>query len=184
MIPLPSEVSTIAPLEAALDAADHAERVAWIRRLGARELRVLWQLCEGRDVPVSFTHGEDGETVILTGQNSLPLFDRFEKRVMRRGDVVQGYNHQAMSWITGPGHFTVVADRGTAVFDYVRQPTTVPGDFPAIRSWFYGVSWFAYANMRDYLRRVSANVVVGQAEKWGRPMSARFVLVRPPSLTL
>lgn len=179
MIPLPSQAS-LADLDAALRATDHAGRVAWMYGLPAKELRALWDAAEGRHVPLSYLHRDEGETVVHVGRNSMLLFSHFEKHVMLRGGVVQGFNRQFWEWASGPGHFTAVEEGGTALFDYTQQPLTVPSSFPALRSWWYGVSWFAYGDMKDSLRRVSEDVVVGGAVKLGKDLGVRFLLVRTP----
>jgi hypothetical protein len=41
-----------------------------------------------------------------------------------------------------------------------------------------GLSRFVYANMVDYLRRVSSHVVIGRAYKGGKEMPNYFILCR------
>ena len=87
MIPLPSLSESLAPIAAALDAAQPEERINWMRGLGKRELRALYALAEGTVLPM--THFCDGpDPVRHHGQNSLPLFSSFEKRfVLQEGTL-------------------------------------------------------------------------------------------------
>lgn len=181
MIPLPTQSDSIAPVEAALDAHTHEERVNWMRGLGKKELVKLWTLTEGRPVGVEELHGAEGEVVIHEGQNSLPAFNTFQKRVVKRGDTIQGYNHQSMSWLVGPGHFVVKeADEPHtgAHFSYLEIATTVPPEFPPLKPNDKGLSTLVYAHMIDYLRRVSKHALIGAAYKKGKASGDYFMLVR------
>src|SRR5439155_1005398 len=94
-----------------------------------------WQGCAGAG---TFTLDDlipsaipDGQTVIYAGKNSLAMFTHFEKRFVRQGGAVVGYNNQSMSFVTGPGYFTVVqapaAERARELlFDYTRVPAGAP----------------------------------------------------------
>src|SRR5439155_23625666 len=101
-----------------------------------------WQGCAGAG---TFTlddlipsAGPDGQTVIYAGKNSLAMFTHFEKRFVRQGGAVVGYNNQSMSFVTGPGYFAVVqapaAERARELlFDYTRVPAGAPSGWPAIK---------------------------------------------------
>jgi hypothetical protein len=173
MIPLPSLSDAIGPVEAAFEAVSHAERVNW--------MRALWKLCEGRTVAPADLHGGEGEIVIHEGQNSLPLFSQFQKRIVRRGDVIQGYNHQFWGWLTGPGHF-LVKEADTpypgAHFSYLEVARDVPDGFPPLRENTAGLSILVYAHMIDYLRKVSPHALIGRAYKKGKATGDYFMLVR------
>lgn len=181
MIPLPSLSESIGPVAAGLDAHTHEERVNWMRGLGKKELVALWKLTEGRPVAVAELHGAEGEVVIHEGQNSLPAFSTFQKRVVARGGVVQGYNHQSMSWLVGPGHFLVKeadAPFPGAHFSYLSVAETVPPEFPALQPNDKGLSTLVYGHMVDYLRRVSTHALIGAAYKKGKASGDYFMLVR------
>lgn len=181
MIPLPSLSDSLAPIEQALEAHTHDERVNWMRGLGKKELVALWKLAEGRTVTLAELHGDEGQIVIHEGQNSLPLFSAFQKRVVKRGDVIQGYNHQSMAWLVGPGHFLVkeAADPlPGAHFSYLSVANDAPPEFPPIQPNEGGLSTLVYAHMVDYLRRVSPHAVIGAAWKKGKPTGDYFMLVR------
>lgn len=179
MIPLPSLSTDAAPLASALDAVSSDERTNWMRGLGKRELVALWALCEGRSVPLSDLVADAGAIVIHEGQNSLPLFSAFQKRIVLREDGgAQGYNHQAMAWITGPGHFFVREEEGAAFFDYTAVPETAPAEFPPIVPNDRGFSSLVYAGMIDRLRKVSAHALIGAAFKKDKATGDYFMLMR------
>ncbi len=182
MIPLPSLSDSLAPIETALDAHTHEERVNWMRGLGKKEQVALWNLADGRVVTSGELHGADGEIVVHEGQNSLPLFSTFQKRVVKRAGAIQGYNHQSMSWLVGPGHFLVReadAPHPGAHFSYLEVATTAPPEFPALQPNDQGLSNLVFAHMIDYLRRVSPHVIIGAAYKKGKASGDYFMLVRP-----
>ena len=49
---------------------------------------------------------------------------------------------------------------------------------PAIKPNSAGFSRFVYHNLRDYLRRVSRDVVIGEATRMDKPMNSYFMLSR------
>ena len=125
-------------------------------------------------------------TVIFEGRNSLPLFTRFQKRFARVGDgTIVGYNHQTMSFVTGPGYFVVRAPDGEGehgkelLFDYTGSPPSEPSGWPAFRANDRGLSRAVYMNMKDYVRRVARGVIVGKAYKLGVDQKAYFSLTLP-----
>jgi hypothetical protein len=179
-IPLPSHSETLAPLTSALNAATHEERLNWMRGLSGRELKSMYRLAEGGGaLAVAEFHGEPGAVLIHHGKNSLPVFTQFQKRVCLHEGTVQGYNHQTMAWLTGPGHFTLRQDgEAEVIFDYIEQPQTAPEEFPALVPNEKGGGRFVYAGMIDRVRRVSEHCVIGAAFKSGKDMGARFMLTR------
>ena len=180
MIPLPT-LSTLGPLRAALDKATPDARVNWMRGLGRGELKATFALAEkGGPVPLDMLVGAEGEIIIHEGQNSLPLFNTFQKRFVRRGDVVQGYNHNSgfVAFFSGPGHFTVRPDGGEALVDYIQLPASVPDGFPALIDNNGGTRGLIFGGLIDRLRRVSKHVTIGEASKGGKPFPAWFMLVR------
>ena len=125
-------------------------------------------------------------TIIFEGRNSLPTFSRFQKRFARlsSGQAV-GYNHQTMSFATGPGFFVVKdADdgghdiAGEAYFDYTDTPEAVPTGWPTYKPNDAGLSNLVYKNMKDYMRKVADNVYVGEAYKLGKTQKQFFILCR------
>jgi hypothetical protein len=127
----------------------------------------------------------EGTTIIFEGRNSLPTFSRFQKRMARlsSGQVV-GYNHQTMSFATGPGFFVVQkasdgADvKDEAYFDYTAKPEGVPTGWPAYKPNDAGLANFVYKGMKDYMRQVADHTYVGEAFKGGKSQKAFFILTR------
>ncbi len=110
-IPIPTQTADLLTLSAALDKASHAERINWMRGLSKKELRTLYTMSEGvLPLSVSHFHADSGEVVIHHGQNSLAAFNVFQKRCVLQDGTVQGYNHQTLAWLTGPGHFVLQND--------------------------------------------------------------------------
>ena len=130
----------------------------------------------------------DGTTIIFEGRNSLPSFTRFQKRFARleSGQVI-GYNHQLFAFATGPGFFAVKdADASADVpdelyFDYTERPRWVPVGWPGFKPNESGLSYLVYRGMKDYMRSVADNVVVGAAYKGGKLQRQYFLLTRPGS---
>ena len=168
-----------------LDAMDVQPRIAAVRRLSRKALGELYQHCASAPTATlaEFLPSAipTGQTLIFSGLNSLPLFRRFEKRFTRtaRGTII-GYNFQLMSFFTGPGYFTVEQAAGEILFDYTKVPAAseVPADWPRVKPNDRGLSHFIYKNMHDFCRRVSRDVVIGQATRLGKPIGQYFVLVR------
>jgi len=180
-VPLPSLTDALAPIGAALDALSHNERVNWMRGLSRRELRALFELAAGGPaLPLDFYHGGDDEIVRHHGQNSLPAFSSFEKRLVRRGAVVQGYNHNSrlVSRFSGPGHFVARQDGDEVLFDYTTLPESVPPAFPPLRHNDTGTAKLVFGGMVDRVRRVSTHCTIGRAWRNGKAESAWFMLVR------
>src|SRR5207302_8830656 len=103
--------------------------------------------------------------------------------------AVVGYNHQSMSWFTGPGYFTVVPAMGERagelLFDYTRVPQCTPqGDdddddgWPPVKPNSSGLSKLVYGNLNDFCRRVSRDVIIGSATRFGKDIDSYFVLAR------
>jgi hypothetical protein len=171
-----------------MEALSPAERVAQTQSLHGKEVAKLYTACADGGTPtfediVPTSLGED-TTVIFEGRNSLPMFTGFQKRFARMGKDIVGYNHQTMSFITGPGIFLVrEAHAGSDVpgelyFDYTGVPNRIPTGFPAFKRNDSGFSNLVYANMKDYMRTVCTGVMVGAAYKSGKAENAFFVLAR------
>jgi hypothetical protein len=200
-VPTPLAVDNASQLAVALDAASHDVRLKWVRSLGSRAQRRLFELCAGRAVAPDVLAGPDGEIVRYPGRNGLLLFNRFEKRIYRQGSDVFGHNANPplVRWVTGPGHFAVLDHPtvpGEVLFDYRRLPPGRHPGIPPIRDNEHGLPALVFGDLVDVVRRVSAHVFVGDATKGVFPRStprpwlvrlgahlpsATFVVVRAPA---
>lgn len=183
-LPLPSQLTTVDPLAAALDAATHDERLAYVRSLGRREQYRLFELCAGRPAKVDELVGEPGRVVRHFGKNGLPLFSHFEKRFVRLPDgTVGGFNFNDNGWIqplfhlfTGPGHYLAVDSPvvpGEVWVDYRRIPALQHPDFPPLAGNESGLPALVFGDMVDVLRRVSRHVTIGDAFKAKYPRDTK-----------
>ena len=181
-----SPSTVLATLAKELDSFDHAKRLAWIRALSGRDQAKLYEAAEGfrtvgLDYFVPATTAPLVE-VIHHGKNSLPLFSSFQKRFCRPpsgGDKeLWGYNHQSMTWATGPGCFVVHSIGNEVDIDYTKLPTGKPAAWPEIRDNNRGLSRLVYATMKDRMRGVSNHVSIGRAAKKGKWLDNWFVLCR------
>jgi len=175
-----------------LDGLDHSGRMTAITSLSGTTYQAkLYEMSKGAP-PVTMEELVPGELgplreVIWHGKNSLPMFTLFQKRFLRpkgtRGEQeLWGYNHQAMGWVTGPGYFVCHQDGGVpAAIDYRVVPPEAPPGWPAVKRNDQGLSRLVYANMVDYLRRVSSHVLIGRAHKDGKEMPNWFLLCREPA---
>ena len=179
MIPMPKE-SRLEDLAAALDSVTHQERVDWLRSLNKGQQAALFKLAEGTQMGLEEVHSSEGQVVIQYGKNSLPVFTHFQKRIALHNGVVQGYNHQSLQWLVGPGHFRVIPHEvpGELLFDYLWTPETVPEGFPAARSNRGGLSTLVYGNLQDVVRKVSSHVSIGRALMKGKLTNNYFGLCR------
>lgn len=185
----PSRADVDAGLLAAhLDALSPDERVRQCRMLGKAAQRRLWDVAAaGEPLTLDFfvpPGTPDGATVRFAGRNTLPVFTLFEKRFARQGDAIVGFNFQTMSFVTGPGYFTLRPGGAEAprevLFDYTTVPATAPPleGWPPVRSNASGLSRLVYNNLHDYNRRVSRDVIIGSATRLGKPMDSFYVLAR------
>ena len=107
-------------------------------------------------------------------------------RMQRRSLLTQRWirPHQTMAPVTGPGFFVVAAAHASSdvpaelYFDYTTKPKNVPTGWPAFKPNNSGLSNLVYKGMKDYMRSVGVNAVVGKAYKGGKSQNAYFLLVR------
>jgi len=175
-------------LRSFLDELGPHARVDEALSLGGREVGKLYRACAGAPpvLPEDFVPAsmDDDRTVIFEGRNSLPTFSRFQKRFARLGDEIVGYNHQTWGFVTGPGYFVVApgSDRevvsGELYFDYTKTPRRAPTGWPKLQPNTSGLSLLVYAHMKDYMRSVAKNVVVGKAYKKDEAEGSFFLLCR------
>jgi hypothetical protein len=174
-------------IEGHLDALSPAARLDEVLAVKGSAVKRLYEAVAGGPVPTLeelIPESEKG-VVIYEGRNSLPMFSRFQKRFVRMGGVVVGYNHQTMSFVTGPGYFVVHAPSGSGEhgkeldFDYTAAPPGEPAGWPAYKPNERGLSRFVYGSMHDYVRRVARGVIVGKAYRHGVEQDAYFSLTLP-----
>jgi len=155
-----------------LDSLTHAQRLEEMRDIHKGAQEKLFSMAQKNlaleDLIPATTPPH--QEVIFYGRNSLPLFNSFQKRMCRSQDFsgLSGYNHQSMQWLTGPGYFIVGSDsdrNGELMVDYTEIPQDLPPAWPAFRSNDQGVSKLVYGQLKDFLRRVSKNIFIGQATK-------------------
>jgi hypothetical protein len=181
------ERASAADIERHLDALAPAARLEQVLAVTGRGVRRLYEAVEGGAVPTLdelVPAGTEG-VVIFEGRNSLAAFSRFQKRFVRKGGLVLGYNHQTMSFVTGPGYFVVHPPSGAGEhgkeldFDYTTPPPAEPEGWPTYRPNERGLSRFVYGHMHDFVRRVARGVVVGKAYRRGKEQDAYFSLTLP-----
>lgn len=171
-----------------LDGLGHEGRVHTIRTWTKKRQAELFEAAKGKmpldlDFLVPASVGPLVE-VIHEGQNTLPMFNHFQKRFTKlEGEdfAIGGYNHQTMSPLTGPGYFVVKKGEGEhegeLAIDYTKLPKHKPASWPDIKPNEGGLGALVYGGMVDYLRGISTHVSIGRAYK-GKAMDAWFALVR------
>lgn len=176
-------------LSEVLDGLGHEGRVHTIRSWTKDQQKALFEAAKGfRPLDLDFLvpNGLGAlEPVIHDGQNTLPVFNHFQKRFIRvEGEAfpVAGYNHQSMQAFTGPGYFGVdVGDgehEGELVIDYTKIPKNKPMSWPTIQDNNGLISGIVNGGMVDYLRGLSTHVSIGVAYKNGKHRGQWFALVR------
>jgi hypothetical protein len=174
-------------IEGHLDALAPAARLDQVLAVTGRGVKRLYDAVAGGAAPSLeelIPEGHEGVR-IYEGRNSLAAFTRFQKRFVRMGGLVVGYNHQSMAFVTGPGYFVVHAPSGEGEhgkeldFDYTAPPPGEPAGWPPYKANERGLSRFVYGHMHDYVRRVARGVVVGKAYRHGVEQDAYFSLTLP-----
>ncbi len=177
-----------------LDSLSHADRLAECQALSGRDQKLLFRKA-GDSPPLDlgfFVPSDRGPLteVIHHGKNSQPAFRDFQKRWCRpadRDDVLYGYNEGVLRRVIGPGYFVARETddggrdpRGAIVVDYFMTPPPdgkVPG-WPAVKPNSKGLQRFVYNLTRDYMRRVSSHVSIGEAHRLEKRIMGWFVLCR------
>jgi hypothetical protein len=181
--------NTGARITDALDRMGHHGRLEVVRAAKPKDQAALWELFEDCPIEPDDLVPSDVEPmteVIHEGKNTLPAHQLFQKRFVRTeddADRLYGYNHQGLSWATGPGYFVAHSFEGENepspyAIDYREIPPAKPDAWPKIQPNEKGLGRFVYAGMIDYLRKVSDHVLIGRAYKGGKPMNAYFLLCR------
>ncbi len=186
--------ASITEIAAWLDAQSHDVRLEAAMSLGKKEQSRLWQLAEA-SAPLSLDYFVPPNVSDLTqvthhGRNTLPVFKRFQKPMCRpagESDRLFGYNEGSTRKFIGPGFFVAHATagnpeweaRGAVVVNYFKVPDAdvAPG-WPKVKPNTSGLQTFVYNKTRDFMRRVSAHVTIGEAFREEKSMNSWFVLCR------
>lgn len=176
-----------------LDSLSHEDRRAETRELSGSDQKKLFRAA-GDSPPLDLDFFVPASTeplvpVVHHGKNSQPAFRYFEKRWCRpadRRDVLYGYNETIVRPLIGPGYFVARETddggrdpRGAVVVDYYRVPEgeVAPG-WPSVKPNSSGLQRFVYHQTRDYMRRVSRHVSIGEAHRKEKQVMGWFVLCR------
>lgn len=192
--------TTIEEVQRYLESLDFDARLAACMTLGRKHQRRLFQLavntpCTLDDlVPADVAPGVE---VILEGKNTLPIFTRFQKRFCRPKDgspVLYGYNEGFTRKFIGPGYFVAHMtdvppseanwpERGASVVNYFMVPPSqedVVEGWPKVVPNSRGLQMFVYKGTRDFMRKVTSDVTIGEAFKGDKSIDNFFMLVRRP----
>lgn len=193
-IPLPTWVPDVAPLRKGLALHTPDAQRHWMRSLGGRQLRRLWELAhhDPRPLAPADLAPADGSVRVLPGKNHLPFFSWFEKRFARIGDQIVGYNETGWEklWV-GPGHFVALASPEhphEVWIDYRQQPVSQHADFPPLHDndraygWPGPLSRLVYGGLVDQVVRVDEHLLIGRSMTTGLSLQAGayFALWLPP----
>ena len=172
-----------------LNRSTHASRVRWMRETTAADQARLWDMAlhgETSLVDLVPEHIPDGQEVVHEGYNSLPAFRDFQKRFCRphpKAEHLFGYNEGLTRPLIGPGFFVVdyFAERREVGVNYYKVPqrgAKMDPSWPEVKANEDGLQRFVYANMIDFLRKVSDHVTIGRAFKHQKAMPNYFLLCR------
>ena len=176
---------TLAVVSAHLDALSPDERVRQIDQLAGKAVQKrLWTLCaDAPPLTLDDIIPSGKNEARWLGRNSMAMFTGVDKRVVRQGGDIIGYNHVTGigGWFGGPGYFTMLPAPGRAkelVVDYTRLPSTAPAGWPPIAPNDKGTHTLVYGYLNDFCRRVSDGVFIGSAERKGKYLDIYFTVAR------
>ena len=172
-----------------LNSSTHDARVRWMRETSPADQARLWDLAlHGETVLEDLVPNgvPDGREVVHIGYNSLPAFRDFEKRFCRPhsgANHLFGYNEGLTRPLIGPGFFVVdhFPERREVGVNYYKVPergSKLDPKWPTVKANEEGLQRFVYANMIDYLRKLSDHVTIGRAFKHHRATPNYFLLCR------
>lgn len=177
-----------------LDSLSHGERLTECQSLSGPDQKKLFRKAADSP-PLDFDFFVPAGTPPLTqvihhGKNSQPAFRNFQKRWCKPADregELYGYNETVVRPLIGPGYFVAHETenegrdpRGAIVVDYFMttpEGGKAPG-WPAIKPNSSGLQRFVYNKTRDYMRRVSAHVSIGEAHRMEKQVMGWFILCR------
>jgi hypothetical protein len=179
-----------------LDVLSHDERLKECMKLGKKYQRRLFELA-GDSEPITLDFFvppsvPDDTEVVHHGRNTLPVFRRFQKPMLRPSNadsVLYGYNEGITKSLIGPGCFQAHStsgnpeweERGAVVVNYFEVPpedAAMPDHWPKVKPNEKGLQKFVYGGTRDFMRKVSQHVSIGEAFKGEESINSWFVLVR------
>jgi hypothetical protein len=166
-----------------LDGLGNKQGVSVISEIPRKQLKKLYEIAKA-DLELSDIIPNDYpelREVIFYGCNSLPLNRNFQKRMCRISSGLMGYNHQNLMCLSGPGYFVINQQTerpGQVMIDYTAIPNLKPQAWPVITDNESGISRLVYGGMKDFLKRVSRNVFIGEACKKGKSINQYFILYR------
>ena len=160
-----------------LDSLNAANRTIDCLSLSREELKRLWELAAADPGESQDLLGESkGST--FDGRNSLRLLTRFEKHFVRQEGMTVGYNHHRLSWLIGPGYFTVTAAPRGLLFDYNRIPDHAPQGWPRVTPNTRSLARPVYGGLQDDAVWVAHDVLIGSARRGNLSLDSYFVLAR------
>lgn len=180
-------------LGAYLDGLDQPTRIKESTSFSPKQQRAIWEAANGAPrLDMNYFVPENKgplEEVVHWGQNSMPVFSKFQKVMCRTSDATgfSGYNVSGVIGLVGVGYYvtreTTEADddNNGIVVDYTKVPTEKCAHWPDIpASGNNRLGALVYGGNLDYMRRVSKHVSIGRAKKpnttkW---MPAWFMLCR------
>jgi hypothetical protein len=160
-----------------LDSLDKQERITECLALAKDHQKRLWELASADPFDAQELVGERS-TAVFAGRNTLGLFTRFEKRFARVDGALIGYNHHSLSWLIGPGYFTVTATASGLLFDYGKVPGTGPDGWPRVSPNSQGFAKPVYGGLLDDAVWVARDVLIGSARRGDVSLDSYFVLTR------
>jgi len=172
-----------------LDTCGPWARKQAVHALSGAQMAALYDALEGKD-PLGLEYfAPSADPLVETihhGKNSLPLFNRFQKRFCKpdgegADDTLWGYNHNAgvVMAAINPGYFTAtVNDKGEVLIDYARTPPRTTPTWPPLAPASARLGTLVWGGLTDVLRKVSEHVSVGKAFRHGKPEGGYFALCR------
>ena len=182
-----SQENYIEKLNETLNKGDHQARMEWLGQVNKNDMINLFEIAKDNLEPEYFVDIKESQLKekIHFGKNSLPMFNNFQKRfAFSNGGSkteILGYNHQSMSWITGPGYFNVLSSEdglSSCVIDYNHIPETTCDSWPSIKDNDGFPRNLVYGGMQDYMKKISDHVSIGRAVIKGKITNNYFILIK------
>lgn len=193
--------TTLEAIQGHLDSLAFEQQLKECMALGKKEQSRLFELAENNPctlddlVPAGTSPDQQ---VVFEGKNTLPVFTRFQKIFCRAKDdpnLLYGFNEGFTRKFIGPGYFVAhMCDvppskphwpaHGASVVNYSMVPPSndvvVPG-WPKVKPNSSGLQMFVYKGTRDFMRKITDDVSIGEAFKGAKPLNNFFTLVRRPN---